>query len=144
MLIRMLIYLARCQSTEASAVEYEVAGDGVTPLHQFYADAFGWTTDPLFPRHDMAVRHGRRVVEGTMTAARLVRLALADHPDVEDLRPTDIAFLVGVDDIEAALDTIVGLGGRTVFGPIRTPGGEGVALFADTHGLLLGLSKAHG
>jgi predicted enzyme related to lactoylglutathione lyase len=46
-----------------------------------------------------------------------------------------------VDDAQAALDNIEGLGGKTVQPPVQVPGGVTFALFADPEGHLVGLVK---
>jgi EmrB/QacA subfamily drug resistance transporter len=143
MLVSMLICLARCQSAEATVLDYQVAGDAVSAARQFFRDAFGWETGPPESSYVVAAGDSHRVVKGGTAAVSLAR-AIGDPPRLVDGGSRDVAFYVEVDDVEAALRRIEGLGGQRVLGPVQTTASSEVALFSDPHGMLVGLFKDKG
>jgi predicted enzyme related to lactoylglutathione lyase len=52
-----------------------------------------------------------------------------------------VTVYIEVDDLQAALDKIGGLGGQTVMAPMDVPGGPSIAQFTDPAGNLIGLVK---
>ncbi len=114
-------------ATKNPVVHFEVLGRDASALQRFYAEAFGW---PLGP------------VEGAMEY-RMVHIkdgggidgGIGKAPE----GPGHVTFYVGVDDLQAALDQVERLGGRTVQPPTEIPGGAMFALFADPEGHVVGL-----
>jgi predicted enzyme related to lactoylglutathione lyase len=53
-----------------------------------------------------------------------------------------VTFYVEVDNVQAALDKIKGLGGSTIMGPEQVPNGPEIAMFSDPEGHVVGLVKA--
>ncbi len=52
-----------------------------------------------------------------------------------------VTFYVEVDDLQAALDRVIELGGEMVMPPMDVPGGPSIAMFSDPAGNKIGLVK---
>jgi uncharacterized protein len=50
-----------------------------------------------------------------------------------------VSIYVQVDDLQATLDTVEKLGGKTILPPTEVPGGPKLAMFADPAGNVTGL-----
>lgn len=112
-------------------VHFEIIHPNGEQLQQFYADAFGWKIDASNPMNYGMVDAGGEAGPG-------INGGIAAPPDGTTRLVT---FYVQADDLEAALDKIEGLGGRTVMAPVEIPGGPSIAQFADPEGNVIGLVK---
>jgi predicted enzyme related to lactoylglutathione lyase len=106
---------------------FEVAGKDGEKLRKFYSDAFGWqmNTPPgmdygMVDPNDAGIGGG---IGGAQDGG--------GH----------VIFYVEVDNVQAALDKINGLGGTTVMGPEQVPAGPEIATFNDPEGHTIGLVK---
>ena len=107
---------------------FEVAGKDGEKLRKFYSSAFGWQmmTPPdmdygMVDASDSGIGGG---VGGAQDGG--------GH----------VTFYVEVDNVQAALDKIKGLGGNTIMGPEQVPNGPEIAMFSDPEGHVVGLVKA--
>jgi len=107
-------------------VHFEVLGRDAGALRSFYTQAFGWSLRPVDGPMDYSMVHfeGGGIDGGIGKAPQ---------------GPGHVTFYVGVGDLNAALEQVAGLGGRTVQPPTQLPGGGSFALFADPEGHVVGL-----
>jgi predicted enzyme related to lactoylglutathione lyase len=110
-------------------VHFEIVGKDPQALQRFYNDAFGWRMEGGLPTYRMAYTDGEGGIDGGVGAA----------PDGAASRVT---IYVQVNDLDAALRKIEGLGGRRVVEPTDVPDGPIFALFTDPAGNLVGLLQA--
>ncbi len=106
---------------------FEIVGRDADALQAFYRDAFGWETVPA----------GR--------AYAMVHTGAGTHGGVgvapEGGGASRVTVYIAVDDLDAALDRVERLGGRTVLAPLHVPNGPSIALFSDPEGHVIGLAK---
>ena len=115
-------------ATSSPVIHFEVLGQDPGALRKFYADAFGWQLGPADDgpmQYSMVHLKDRGGIDGGIGKA--------------PQGPGHVTFYVGVEDPQAALDTVERLGGRTVQPPVQIPGGVTFALFADPEGHVVGL-----
>jgi predicted enzyme related to lactoylglutathione lyase len=106
---------------------FEVAGPDAGALQRFYAEAFGWQIDA-----------GNRMNYGMVAAEEGgIGGVVGPSPDGS----AQVTFYVSVPDLQAALDTIGQLGGRTLQPPMDVPAGPTIAYFSDPAGNRIGLMK---
>lgn len=111
-------------------VHFEVVGKNGEALQSFYKEVFDWqTVEAAIPNYAMVYPGGEGGINGGVGAAY-------------DGGEGHVTFYVEVEDLEAALSKIEGLGGRRVMEPINIPEGGSFALFTDPEGHLVGLFKA--
>src|SRR6266545_507507 len=113
-----------------AVVYFEVGGPEDEPLIDFYRELFGWGL--------------QRVGEG-------INYTLIDTNGGDGLNgglgksgtgePWS-TFYVEVEDVQATLDKVASLGGKTVVPVTEIPGFGTFAMFDDPDGLLIGLAKA--
>jgi predicted enzyme related to lactoylglutathione lyase len=106
-----------------------VGGDG-KKLQEFYGKAFGWNIDANNPMNYGMVPAEDAGIGGGVGPA---------GPDGGQ----HLTFYIEVDDLQAALDQIEKLGGKTVNPPMDVPGGPSLAHFSDPEGNFVGLVKAN-
>jgi predicted enzyme related to lactoylglutathione lyase len=107
---------------------FEVSGADAGVLQSFYADAFDWKIDADNPMsYGMVEAHEGGIGGGVASS--------------EDGR-SQVIFYVAVPDLQAALDKIEEVGGKTLTPPMEVPGGPTLAYFADPAGNRIGLMKA--
>lgn len=106
---------------------FEVTGKDGEKLRKFFGDAFGWQmmTPPnmdygMVDASDSGIGGG---IGGDQDGG--------GH----------VTFYVEVDNVQAALDKILSLGGTKVMGPEQVPAGPEIALFNDPEGHMVGLVK---
>lgn len=109
-------------------VHFEVLGQDAEALQGFYRDAFDWKVDPVMPGYAMAYPNEGAGINGGVGAAQG--------------GPGHVTFYVEVEDPEATLARIEGLGGKRVQDPMDIPEGPTIALFADPEGHVVGLVKS--
>jgi uncharacterized protein len=115
-------------------VHFEISGTDPVTLRAYYAGLFGWefdTDSPAAPSISDAGKYGFATIEDSIPGG------IGGGPGY----PAHSIFYVGVEDVAAALDEAVRLGGTRVLGPERNPNGQlVVAHFTDPEGNLIGLA----
>jgi uncharacterized protein len=110
-------------------VQFELSGPDDQQLAGFYADLFGWRARPLPGIGYTLLDTGGGISGGIATAT-----------DV----PATATFYIETDDLQAALDKVNLIGGKTVRPITDLPGLSTCALFEDFDGLLVGLLQGAG
>ncbi|HKU10757.1 VOC family protein [Sinomonas sp.] len=122
-------------------VHFEIPADDSSRASTFYSEAFGWNMMPV-PDMDYTMvgttpsnERGEPTDAGSINGGMYVR---------NDQLPKGPVITVDVADIDAALDKIESLGGKTV--SPKSPVGEMgfAAYFQDPEGNVLGLWQARG
>jgi hypothetical protein len=108
-------------------MNFEITGKDPEALQRFYRDAFDWQVEPKLP-WTMAFPVPDR-------STGIVGV-IGSTPDELDSYAT---FYIDVDDLDAALAKVEGLGGTAKMQPVDVPDGPCIALFADPEGHLIGL-----
>jgi predicted enzyme related to lactoylglutathione lyase len=110
-----------------SVTWFEVVGKDGAALQRFYSEAFGWQLqDPANMGYYMLQQPEKGIGGG-----------VGQSQDGQG----QVTFYVEVDDPQAALDTIEGLGGKTVV-PVTEMEMVTFAQFADPEGNVVGLLKS--
>ena len=107
---------------------FEVSGPDAGAIQRFYAQAFGWQIDADNPMNYGMVQAQEGGIGG----------GVGPSPDGS----AQVTFYVSVPDLQAALDKIGQLGGKTVTPPMDVPGGPTIAFFTDPAGNRIGLMTA--
>ncbi|MBA3432021.1 MAG: VOC family protein [Actinobacteria bacterium] len=110
-------------------MHFEIIHKDAKQLQSFYADVFGWKIDASNPMDYGIVDTGEGAGGG---------IGGVPYPNY----PGHLTFYVQVEDLQATLDHIEKLGGKTVMPPDEVPGGPTIAQFTDPSGHLIGLTKA--
>ncbi len=118
-----------------SVVHFELPADDVERAQAFYREAFDWNMNSMPGMGYTMVgtsptdESGRPTEPGTINGGMLARQAPITAPTIT----------IGVEDIDATLNTIEKLGGRTALGkqPVGDMGFS--AYFVDTEGNVVGL-----
>ena len=115
-------------------VHFEIPYDDGDRARRFYSEAFGWELEPM-PEMDYTMATTGPANESGPTEPGFINGGMAQR-DPPLGGPT---VVVAVEDIDAALEQIEGLGGTTMLA--RTPVGEMgfSAYFKDTEGNVIGL-----
>ena len=111
----------------APVVHLEIMGAEGNQLERFYAELFGWKIDSNNP-----MKYG--VVD---TEAELGGINGGVGPAKDGSKR--VSIYVQVKDLQATLDWVEKLGGKTVLPPTQVPGGPKLAMFADPAGNITGL-----
>ena len=109
-------------------VHFEIQAKDTKRQTAFYQGLFGWKISTNNPMNYGIINTG---VEGSIDGG----IAKGDAPMV--------TFYVEVDDPQAALDKVAGMGGKVVQPVTDIPGMVTLALFADPEGNVIGLVKGH-
>lgn len=112
-----------------AVTHFEIVGADPQALQTFYREAFGWEVVPAGPTYAMVLPQAGAGINGGVGAA----------PEGGASRVT---VYVEVDDLDAALERIEGLGGSTISTPMDVPNGPSIALFSDPEGHVIGLTEA--
>lgn len=109
---------------------FEIAGSDHKGLQEFYGKMFDWNVDANNP------------MEYGMVEAADVGLGggIGGSPDGNP----HVTVYVEVDDLQAALDKAVSLGGKIANPPMDVPDGPSIAHFTDPAGNFVGLMKPPG
>jgi predicted enzyme related to lactoylglutathione lyase len=107
-------------------VHFEIGCRDRARTGDFYAKLFGWEVTAAGPASNIATGSAEGI-QGHITS-------LGHEPEHYTM------FYVDVEDVQAALDAAVALGGKKVVGPITIPTGT-FAWFADPDGNTIGLLK---
>ncbi len=108
-------------------VHFEIVGKDAKKLQEFYAGLFGWHIDADNPmNYGIVDTHGDGGIGGGIGPAQ---------------GPNQVTFYVQVDDPQAYLNKIEGIGGKTIVPVTEIPDMVTFALFADPEGNVVGLVK---
>lgn len=108
-------------------IHFEVVGKDGAKLQKFYADAFDWKIDANNPMNYGIVDNGGEGINGGVGAA----------PEGGG----HVTFYVNVPDINAHLEKIEKLGGRTIMPREQIGDLVTLAMFADPEGNVIGLTE---
>ena len=109
-------------------VHFEILGPDAARTQGFYRELFGWTINADNPMNYGIVEGGDGGIGGGVGASQ----------DGSAL----VTVYVQVDDIQAALDRAVALGGTVVMPVLEIPNMVTFAQFADPDGNVVGLVKS--
>ena len=113
-------------------VHFEIMGGAGTELESFYSELFGWKIDSNNPmRYGMVDTGGG---PGAITGG------IGGAPDGSPR----VSIYAQVEDLQATLDKVEAMGGRTVLPPTKVPGGPELAMFADPVGNITGILRREG
>ena len=108
-------------------VHFEIMGGKGGELETFYRDLFGWKINSNNP-----MKYGVVDTEGGQGG---ISGGVGPAQDGK----TRVSVYARVDDLQATLDRVERLGGRTILPPTEVPGGPKLAMFADPAGNITGL-----
>ncbi len=108
-------------------IHFEVSGQNLDKLQQFYGDLFGWQTEKIPGEMPYAMVKGE---DGGIGGGIGQAPEGAGH----------VTFYVDADDPQAMLDKAEQLGGKTIL-PVTELPQVTIALFADPEGHIVGLAK---
>ena len=108
-------------------VRFEIGAVEDQPLVRFYGELFGWGLEAIADGYTLVDTRGGSGVNG----------GIGRSPGGSPWA----TFYVEVDDLQASLDRVEALGGRTVM-PVTELPGMAFAMFDDPDGLLVGLTRA--
>lgn len=112
-------------------VHWELWSKDPEQLGEFYSRVFGWSIEAFPEMSYQLVRTGDESgIDGGIM-----------RPE-EGPWPGNMAFYIGVADLEASCERIVAAGGRIVVEPQEVPGMGSFCLFADPEDRVLGLWKS--
>ncbi len=111
-------------------VHWELGAKDAAKMGAFYGELFGWKIE-----HNAAMNY-RMVDTGDQGLGGGIR-----QNDKVSMPPY-VTFYVQVDDLQAYLDKVEQLGGKTMVPPTVIPNMGAFALFTDPEGQMLGLFKA--
>ena len=111
----------------APVVHFEILGGKGTELETFYQELFEWRINS-----DNPMKYG--VVE-TGAGTEGIRGGVGPARDGNKR----VSIYVRVEDLQATLDRVEHLGGKTVLAPSEVPGGPRLAMYADPAGNITGL-----
>jgi hypothetical protein len=111
----------------APVVHFEIMGGEGGELETFYRELFGWKIDSNNPmKYGMVdTAGGPGSINGGVGRSHDGSRRVSVYAQVEDL--------------QATLDRVERLGGKTVLQPTEVPGGPKLAMFADPAGNITGL-----
>ena len=112
-------------------VHFEIAGPDGPVLQQFYRDLFGWKIDV---QSEEMGNYG-------LVSANEGGIGGGVFPTTEDMPARSyVTFYVQVDDLQAALDKVAGMGGNAIMSPMEiAPGMGSIAMFGDPANNTIGL-----
>jgi predicted enzyme related to lactoylglutathione lyase len=111
----------------APVVHFEIMGGKGGELETFYRDLLGWTINSNNPMKYGAVDTG-----GGLGG---INGGVGSNNDGSKR----VSVYARVEDLQATLDRVERLGGKTVLPPTEVPGGPKLAMFADPAGNITGL-----
>ena len=111
----------------APIIHFEIMGGKDGELETFYRELFGWKIDSNNPMKYGMVETGggREGINGGVGPANDGKKR--------------VSIYVRVEDLQATLDLVERLGGKTVLPPTEVPGGPKLAMFVDPAGNITGL-----
>ena len=111
----------------APVVHFEIMGGKGNQLEKFYGELFGWKIDSNNP-----MKYGVVDTEGGPGG---INGGVGASQDGNKR----VSVYVRVDDLQATLNKVEKLGGKTILPPTEVPGGPKLAMFADPAGNVTGL-----
>lgn len=111
----------------APVVHFEIMGGEGRELETFYSELFAWKINSNNPMKYGVIETGggREGINGGVGPAK------------DGNRR--VSIYVRVEDLQATLDLVERLGGKTILPPSEAPGGPKLAMFADPAGNITGL-----
>ncbi len=109
-------------------VHFEIIGQDGKKLQDFYSKLFDWRIDANNPMSYGMVNPDDAGLGGGISAGQG--------------GDSHVTVYVEVDDLQAYLKKVEGLGGKTIMPPMDVPGGPQIAMFADPEGHVIGMTKA--
>jgi predicted enzyme related to lactoylglutathione lyase len=110
-------------------MHFEIMGGKGNELETFYRELFGWKVDSNNPMQYGIVNTG-----GGAGINGGVGPGLGGK--------SRVSVYASVDDLQATLDRVESLGGKTILPPTEVPGGPKLAMFTDPAGNVTGLLLA--
>jgi uncharacterized protein len=119
-------------------VHFEVSGKNPERLREFFGELFDWNFDVPSPvAREVSAPDSYGFVELITSEDGVgIRGGVGGGSDYE----SHALFYVGVQNVEAALQRAVELGGTRVMGPATSPNGLVVGHFRDPEGSLVGVA----
>jgi predicted enzyme related to lactoylglutathione lyase len=111
----------------APVVHFEIMGGQGNQLEKFYAELFGWKINSNNP-----MKYG---VVDTGGGPGRINGGVGANQDGSKR----VSVYAQVNDLQATLDRVEKLGGKTILPPTEVPGGPKLAMFADPAGNVTGL-----
>ena len=111
----------------APVVHFEIMGGQGNQLEKFYGELFGWKINSNNPMKYGVVDTGGGPggINGGVGPSQVGSNRVSVYAQVHDL--------------QATLDKVEKLGGKTILGPTEVPGGPKLAMFTDPAGNITGL-----
>ena len=111
----------------APVVHFEIIGSEGSELETFYRELFGWKINSNNP-----MKYGMVETEGGPGG-------INGGVGIANDGSSRVSIYAQVNDLQATLDRVKQLGGKTVLPPTEVPGGPKLAMFADPAGNITGL-----
>jgi len=111
----------------APVVHFEIMGGQGNQLEKFYCELFGWKINSNNP-----MKYG---VVDTGGGPGGINGGVGPSQD----GGKRVSVYAQVNDLQATLDRVEKLGGKTILAPTEVPGGPKLAMFADPAGNITGL-----
>lgn len=111
----------------AAIVHFEIMGGQGNQLEKFYGELFGWKINSNNPQ-----KYG---IVDTGGGPGGINGGVGPSHD----GGKRVSVYAQVDDLQATLDKVERLGGKTVLAPTEVPGGPKLAMFSDPAGNVTGL-----
>jgi len=110
-------------------VHWEISAKSGSKLREFYASLFDWKIDTNNPMdYGLVETGGEGGINGGIGQA-------------QEGAPPYVTFYVQVPDLQAHLDKVEDLGGKTILPPTEIPNVVTIAMFQDPEGNSIGLLK---
>jgi predicted enzyme related to lactoylglutathione lyase len=114
---------------------FELGGRHASELREFYRGLFGWNVEP-FGQSAAGTDFFHVEPEEGGIAGGIIQTS-------GEMPPNYVMFYVSVDDLQASLDKVERLGGKSVVPPMPIPGGMGhIAVFMDPDDNVIGLHSS--
>lgn len=111
----------------APVVHFEIMGGKGNQLEKFYSELFGWKINSNNP-----MKYG---IVDTGGGPGGINGGVGANQDGSKR----VSVYVQVDDLQATLDKVERLGGKTILAPTEVPGGPKLAMFTDPAGNVTGI-----
>ena len=111
----------------APVVHFEILGGRDNELERFYSQLFGWKINSNNP-----MKYG---IIDTESGNGAIGGGVGPSNDGGNR----VSIYISVDDLQATLDDVERLGGKTILPPTDVPGGPRLAMFSDPSGNVTGI-----
>lgn len=112
----------------APVVHFEIMGKDGNKLQKFYGDLFDWQINSDNPMNYGLVEAGDTGIGGGVGPS-------------QEGQPGYVTVYVQVPDLQASLDKVEKMGGKTIVPPTEIPNMVTFAMFSDPEGNVVGLVK---